>query len=595
MSAAILSLAAGRAATAQVAPGAVPISRIQGAAHLSPMIGRVVVTNGVVTAVTAVGFYLQDPVGDGDVATSEGIFVETGPEVPAPVAAGDAVRLRATVVEAPSPGAPEGLRLTHLTQPAAIEVIAGNQPLPEPVLLGAAGRPIPRSRGISPSELPVDLRDPAQVRRNRFNPEADALDFFESLEGMRVTLRSSTALSPSARRGGGRADYFAGLDLPDGRARTAAGGLLLRGQNFDRLRIAFDPVLSGADVPVVATGDRTGRITGVMDYAYGAFQVRPTGPVVVTARSGWCPEVTELTRAPHRLTIASYNVLNLSADSSDDRQRQRLAGQIVRSLRSPDILALQEIQDSSGERDDGTVDGRPTLRALAAAVRAAGGPAYAQAEVAPANGRPGGVPGGNIRNAFLYDSARVRLVAYRALTSAVLSAAGAAEPAAFAESRDPLEAIFEFEGRRIIVINNHLTSRYGSTPVFGAVQPWVEAGEADREAQVRALRAYVGDLVRRGAGARVIVLGDMNTFDFSDDLSVLLPGRPRLLTNLVPRVEPGQRYTYIFEGNSQALDHIFVTASLAASAEVDIVHLNGDFAWDTEASDHDPVVARFSW
>ncbi|HWB40884.1 MAG TPA: hypothetical protein VG500_06480, partial [Gemmatimonadales bacterium] len=129
MSAAILSLAAGRAATAQVAPGAVPISRIQGAAHLSPMIGRVVVTNGVVTAVTAVGFYLQDPVGDGDVATSEGIFVETGPEVPAPVAAGDAVRLRATVVEAPSPGAPEGLRLTHLTQLAAIEVIAGNQPL----------------------------------------------------------------------------------------------------------------------------------------------------------------------------------------------------------------------------------------------------------------------------------------------------------------------------------------------------------------------------------------------------------------------------------------------------------------------------------
>jgi predicted extracellular nuclease len=595
VSAAILSLAAGRAATAQVAPGAVPISRIQGVAHLSPMTGRVVVTHGVVTAVTADGFYLQDPVGDGDVATSEGIFVETGHEVPAAVAAGDRVRLRATVVEASSPGAPEGLRLTHLTQPAAIEVISRNQPLPDPVLLGAAGRPIPRRRGISPSELPVDLRDTAQVRRNRFNPDADALDFFESLEGMRVTLRSSTALSPTARRGGGRVDYFAGLDLPDGRARTVAGGLLLRGQNFDRLRIAFDPGLSGADVPVVATGDRTGGITGVMDYAYGAFQVRPTGPVVVTARSGWCPEVTELTRAPGRLAIASYNVLNLGADSSDDRQRERLAGQIVRSLRSPDILALQEVQDSSGERDDGVVDGRPTLRALAAAVQAAGGPAYAHVEVAPVNGRPGGAPGGNIRNAFLYDSGRVRLVAYRALTSAVLAAAGAADPAAFAESRDPLEAIFEFEGRRIIVINNHLTSRYGSTPVFGAVQPWVEAGEAEREAQVRALRAYVGDLVRRGAGARVIVLGDMNTFDFSDDLSALLPGRPRLLTNLVSRIEPAQRYTYIFEGNSQALDHIFVTASLAASAEVDIVHLNGDFAWDTEASDHDPVVARFSW
>lgn len=590
-----LSLACGKAA-AQVAATVVSISRIQGAAHLSPLIGRLVVTEGVVTAATSEGFYLQDPAGDGDAATSEGIFVEVLPDpVPAPAAVGDRIRLRATVVEAASAGSPEGLRVTHLAQPKTIEVISHDHRLPAPVVLGPAGRSIPRDRGISASELPVDLRDTAQVRRNRFNPDSDAVDFFESLEGMLVTVEHTTALSPSARRGGSRSDWFAGADPLDGRGRTAAGGLLLHDQNFERLRIAFDPVLAGSDAPVVATGDRTGRVTGVLDYAYGAFQLRPTGPVVVTARSGWCPEVTSLAKAKDRLTVASYNTLNLSADSSDDRQRQRLADQIVRSLGAPDILALQEIQDSSGERDDGVVDGRPTLRALAAAVTAAGGPDYAFVEVPPVNGRPGGAPGGNIRNAFLYDTARVRLLSHRSLSSDVFATAGVADPSAFAESRDPLEAIFEFRGRRIVAINNHLTSRYGSTPVFGAVQPWVQAGESERGAQARALRAYVGGFLRREPDARVIVLGDMNTFDFSDELSVLLPGEPRVLTNLVSRIEPKQRYTYVFEGNSQTLDHIFVTANLASSAEVDIVHLNTDFASETEASDHDPVVSRFRW
>jgi predicted extracellular nuclease len=346
--------------------------------------------------------------------------------------------------------------------------------------------------------------------------------------------------------------------------------------------------------PILAVGDRIGDITGVMDYAYGVFQVSAIFPVAVIARSGWQHEVTTIARSPARLTVATYNVLNLGADSTDNPQRTRLASQIVRALGAPDILALQEIQDSSGERDDGVVDARPTLRALARAVIAAGGPAYAYLDVPPVDKRPGGAPGGNIRNAFFYDGARVKLVSYRSLTPAILAAADAPNPVAFAGSRDPLEAVFEFSGQRITAINNHLTSRYGSTPVFGAVQPWVQAGEAEREAQVRALRAYVSGLVDLNPGAQVVVLGDMNTFETSDDLSTILPGAPPLLTNLIVRVAEPERYSYIFEGNSQVLDHIFVTRNLAA-AEVDVVHLNVDFPSDRPASDHDPVVAGFRW
>jgi len=585
-------------------PGPIPVSRIQGASHLSPLLGRRVAIEGVVTARAEGGFHLQDPAGDGDASTSEAIFVE----MPSPraVAEGDRVRIMGTVAESAPDGRPADLRVTRLIRPSAPQVISRGSPLPQPVIIGAGGLSIPRTTVITQADLPVDLRDPAQVRLDRFTPDTDVLDFFESLEGMLVTLRSPTALSPTEWRGQGRSDFFAhpeaGSGTHDPHARTAAGGILLRSgpdnmgdQNPDRLRIAFDPVLYRGRVPALAVGDRVTDVTGVMGYAYGAFQVSPVAPVVVAGRSGWRREITALARGPARLTIASYNVLNLGADSADRGQRARVAAQIVRALRAPDILAFQEIQDSSGERDDGVVDARPTLRALARAVSAAGGPTYAYLDVPPVDNRPGGAPGGNIRNAFFYDSTRVKLVSYRSLTPGILAAATAPDPNAFAESRDPLEAVFEFSGHRITTINNHLTSRYGSTPVFGAVQPWVQAGEAEREAQVRALRAYVSGLVDADPGAEVVVLGDMNTFELSDDLSAILPGVPPLLSNLISRVPEPERYTYNFEGNSQTLDHIFVTRNLAAAAEVDVVHLNVDFPSESPASDHDPVIAGFRW
>jgi predicted extracellular nuclease len=576
-----------------------PIAAVQGASHLSPLLGRDVTVEGVVIALHGGGFYLQDSRGDRDPATSEGISVAAKP---AGLRRGDRARVTGTVAEEPAGGSSAGLLVTRLTSVRAVRVTSRGHGLPAPVVLGADAL-IPLAI-ISPDELPVDLRDSAQVRANRFNPSRDALDLLESLEGMLVRARRPTALAPSERRSGGRADVFV---LPQrgaaGRhARTAAGGILLRSgpdnrgdQNADRIRVAYDPALLDTPFPDLGTGDRLADVTGVLEYAYGAYQVTAVSPVTLALRSSWRAERTALRRTPAHLTVATYNVLNLSPDSSDAVQRARLGEQITRALGGPDIVALQEIQDESGERDDGAIDGRPTLAALARAIREAGGPAYAFAEVAPADGRPGGVPGGNIRNAFLYDTARVRLEAVRAVTPDVLARAGAPHPGAFADSRDPLEGVFTARGRRLVVINNHLTSRFGSTPVFGAVQPYVQAGETEREAQARALHGHVAGLLAADPAAHVVVLGDMNTFETSDDLASILPGSPPLLVNLVPRIVEPQRYSYIFEGNSQVLDHVFVTAALAETAEVDVVHLNADFAAEHPASDHDPVVARFRW
>jgi predicted extracellular nuclease len=593
---ALLSLAL--TAPAPARPGLVSIPSIQGASHLSPMSGARVVTEGRVTGVAPTWFVLQDAEGDGDERTSDAVFVDSDS---ARVRVGDLVRLEATVAEVAPPGSPEGLPVTRLVQPAAVMVLGSRLPLPAPIVIGPGGRRIPPDALVDPAEQPIDLRDTAAVRRGRFDPKTEALDFLESLEGMRVAVKSPVAISPTEYRTSGRGDcYIWAGDSSARRPRvTAAGGILLRSgpdnfgdQNLGRLRVAFDPAISGGPAPEIATGDRLADVIGIMGYAFGGFQVNATAPGTIIARTAWRPEVTRLLRGRTMLTIATYNVLNLSADSSDDRQRRRLAAQIVSALRGPDIVALQEIQDASGERDDGMVDATPTLRKLAEAIEAAGGPRYAYVDVAPADGRPGGAPGGNIRNAYLYDTTRVILVSHRALTRELLEAAGAPEPTAFRDSRDPLEAVFEFGKRRIRLINNHLTSRFGSTPVFGAVQPYVQAGEAERGAQVRALRAYVAS--SRGA-MPTVVLGDMNTFETTDELAKMLPGEPRLLSNLIERVEEAERYTYIFEGNSQVLDHVFVTPNLAGRTEVDVVHLNVDFPSEAPASDHDPILTRIRW
>ena len=77
--AALLAVVAMLAALLATGPAAASttatIPEIQGAGHVSPLAGQSVTTTGVVTAVAFNGYYVQDPVGDGDDNTADGIFV----------------------------------------------------------------------------------------------------------------------------------------------------------------------------------------------------------------------------------------------------------------------------------------------------------------------------------------------------------------------------------------------------------------------------------------------------------------------------------------------------------------------------------------
>ena len=576
------------------------IPEIQGHSHYSPLAGRAVRSSGVVTSVTGTALTVQDTRGDGDPATSDALMLPA--DTTFPVSVGDVVAFSGTVEER-VPGGERTFNLSLTTVAVTGLRVAGRASLPRPVVIGSGGRPIPTGAIVSADELPVDLRREREARANRFDPEADALDFLESLEGMRVAVPAPVAVSAMQTYGEPSSELFV---LPDrGEAiaaarRTSAGGILLQSgpgnrgsQNPERIQIQLDAALVPGPVPPVSVGDTLGDVIGVLRYDYGNYEVAATEPIVVAPRAT-TETATRLGRRAGAFTVATYNVLNLSATPEDSLQRRLLGRQIAVALGAPEIVALQEIQDASGERDDGVTDATPTLRALIDAVRAAGGPAYRAFDVAPPDGRPGGAPGGNIRNAFLYDPASVRLVRYFSLTAARLAQAGIEHPDAFRQSRDPLLAEFALGTRRIALINNHLTSRYGSTPTYGAVHPFVQAGDEERARQSTALRAYAAHLLRQRPGLGIAVLGDMNTFEFTDDLATLLPGRPPLLHLLTAVIPPARRYTYNYEGNSQTLDHVFVSESLRSGVEVEVVHVNADRPTvpGHVASDHDPVVVR---
>ncbi len=571
------------------------IMEIQGEGHLSPLVGQDVSATGIVTAVAFRSFYMQDADGDGNDRTSDGILVSST----ASVAVGDEVTVTGAVEENIGGGAATGnLSTTRLV--GDVSVLSSGNSLPEPVEIGAgARRRRPSSTVvIDEGELPVNLQDVP----GEYDPENDAIDFWESLEGMYVEVDRPRTTSATRQFNAFSAEVFtvpsAGATVEPSNALSPRGGILLQpdpdntgDQNPERVQIQFDGTIYPAAAPALNVRETLRDVRGVVGYSFGNFEVNATEEVSPIS-SKLSPERSRLAPGATKVTVASYNVLNLSPGAVDDAQREKLARQITDQLRSPDVVALQEIQDNSGVTDDGVTAADETLQALVDAIAAAGGPAYEFFDVAPADGASGGIPGGNIRNAFIYNPERVEVVDFYSITDG-----------AFDGTRRPLVGVFTFNGNPFTVVNNHLTSRFGSSPIFGGPQPFVQAGEANREAEVAALNAFVDAQLAEVPTASIMVVGDLNTFEWTNDLAEILPGEDRVLTNLLTTnslngADRKARYTFIFDGNSQALDHFFVSKTLNRSFnQVDIVHANVEFSQlqsDVTASDHEPLLGKFN-
>jgi len=140
------------------------------------------------------------------------------------------------------------------------------------------------------------------------------------------------------------------------------------------------------------------------------------------------------------------------------------------------------------------------------------------------------------------------------------------------------------------VIANHFNSKGGDQPLFGRFQPPARVTETQRNQQAQVVHDFVAAIEAADPDAGVVVLGDLNDFEFSQALATLRAGVLHPLIETLPQQE---RYTYDFEGNSQALDHILLSDALFARPfAYDVVHVNAEFA--DQASDHDPQVVRLT-
>ena len=568
------------------------IHDIQGAAHISPLVGQTFGNvPGIVTAKRSNGFNLQDPNPDTDPATSEGIFVFTG-SAPTSVTIGDAVRVRATVSEfRPGGATTANLTTTELVSPK-VTVLSHGKPLPAATVIGIGGRMPPTSI------IEDDATSTGNVETSGvFDPANDGLDFYESLEGMLVQINAPVIVGPT--------NSFNEIPvLPDDGTwagpRTAHGGILYSYADGNPERIIVDdgivPMPQGLNV-----GDHfAGSVTGVVDYNFGLFMVELTqSPVRVPGTL--TKEITVLPTV-NELTVATFNVQNL--DPGDGAPKfNNLASLIVNNMKSPDLIAVEEVQDNNGATDNGVVDPAITISTLITAISNAGGPTYNYRQINPVNDQDGGEPGGNIRQIFLFrtdrglsfvdrpggDSTTPTTVTSASGTPQLSFSPGRIDPTntAWDSSRKPLAAEFLFDGQRLFVIANHFNSKGGDQPLTGRFQPPTRSSEVRRHQQATIEAGFVQQIRAIDPNANVVVLGDLNDFEFSETVHTLEAAG---LTDLYDTLPLAERYSYVFEGNSQTLDHILVSGSLADRSTLDVVHVNAEFA--DQASDHDPSVVR---
>ncbi|WP_189942866.1 endonuclease/exonuclease/phosphatase family protein [Streptomyces aurantiogriseus] len=572
----------------------VRIHDIQGTTRTSPYAGQQVTdVTGIVTGVrtygSSRGFWIQDPKPDADPATSEGVFVFTS-STPK-VAVGDAVTVSGTVSEFVPGGTSSGNQaLTEIVRPTVTVVSSGNA-VPAATVVNAWSVPT----AYAPAGDPAANNS---INGLTLRPGKYALDYYESLEGMNVQVSDVRVV--------GATDPFTELwvTVKPWENRNRRGGTVYGSydsQNTGRLQI--QSLGKVADFPTANVGDKlTGATAGPLDYnQFGGYTL--VANQLGTLQSAGLERETTQKQKNGELAVATYNVENLDpADATFEEH----ASAIVNNLQSPDIVSLEEIQDNNGAKNDGTVSADQTVQKLIDAIVAAGGPRYDWRAIDPANNTDGGEPGGNIRQVFLFNPERVSFTD-RAGGDATTAAGvtevrgkaaltvspGRIDPAnaAFTNSRKPLAGEFSFRGRTVFVIANHFNSKGGDQALTSQYQPVARSSETQRHQQAALVNAFVKDILDTQKNADVIALGDINDFEFSDTAEIL-EGDGELWSAIksLPRSE---RYSYVYQGNSQVLDQILVSPSIRRGCdfEYDSVHINSEF--NDQISDHDPQVLRF--
>jgi predicted extracellular nuclease len=581
-------------------PGSTTIQDVQGTGFKSPLIGQTVSkVDGIVTAVRGVGssrgFWIQQAQPDPSrTSSSSGVFVFSSS---AAVAVGNRVLVTGKVSDFYPLASGETLATTSslsITEiaPTLITKVSSANSLPAPLVLTPTT--VPDTYAPTAGSGNIESIDPV-------DPSRSALEFWEAHEGMLVEVDNARVVGPGKPQFG---EIY--VTTKPAQQPTYRGGTYVDSYDMPSGRLLI--ATANGTVPAANVGDQlTGATVGPVDWStFGGYDIAATTlggdqdnnlqPTLATAQ------------AADQLAIATYNVENL-APSDPQSKFDTLGSGVVNNLKSPDIISVEEIQDNDGATDDGVVAADQTLTKLTAAISAAGGPNYQWSEIDPVDDADGGQPGGNIRVVFLYNPGRVAFVSKPGGDSttgvsvstgsdgtAELSVSpGRVDPAngAWTSSRKPLAGEFIFQGKKVIVVGNHFNSKGGDQSADGRFQPPTRSSEVQRQQQAAVLNDFVHQVLNADPRANVVLAGDFNDYQFSPSMKTLTDNGATL-TDLITTLPADQQYTYVFNGVSQVLDHIFVSAPLSAAGSgavaYDVIHVNSEFG--NQASDHDPQVVR---
>ncbi|KDR82750.1 hypothetical protein GALMADRAFT_238259 [Galerina marginata CBS 339.88] len=593
----------------------VSVRNIQGPAYLSPLVGQTVQNlTGLVTAKASNGFYIAGEKSD-DIRESNGLFIfSSSNTVLKAVNVGDFISLDGHVSEFRSATSPNNLFMTELQSPSNIVVLSSNNTV-TPLILGRDRSPPTQLFSALDAGPDGFLSVPnnnslISAVNATLQPDKYGMDFWESLEGQLVTIRKPIATDFQNNFGefwvygdwkvtgknsrGGITITFGPDGIPDGNPET-----VIIGSPLDKTKN-----------PQTSMGMGLTDITGVVVYQFGFFYVLPLSAPQVTSTPSSTALSASFTSLPEEfcvVTFGDYNVENMAPTSS---HLPTVAEHISNLLNTPDIMFLQEIQDNSGPTDDGTVAANVTLATLVNAIAKLSNVTYEFASIDPIDGQDGGQPGGNIRTAFLYRPEKIKLVGnapaggsldVTEITGKFLRPElnfnpGRIDPLnpAWNSTRKPLIAHWSTKlGLDLFTINVHLSSKGGSSSTQGDARTPVNSPLEARTAQVSSVATFVKKLLSKNPFANIIVAGDFN--EYIQTRSVYKP-LTSLLTDIdeVAKIPVVERYSYIFDQNSQQLDHVLVSDSIKfRRAQFEHIHVNN---WSpslkVRVSDHDPSVGR---
>ncbi len=579
-----------------------PIYDIQSADLSTNMSGATVSTEGVVVGDFQEGgkngFFIQDPTGDADLTTSDGIFVYAPSSMDVNV--GDLVRVEGT--------AGEYYDLTQISASQVWQCDTGLA-LPEPVELSL---PV----------TSVDDFEPFEGMYVTFPQDLVISEYFDYDRFGEIVLTSQRHVTPTA------------LVEPGAAAIAEAQAYLLDRITLDdgRTNQNPDPAIHPNGLEFTTFnhfrgGDLVTNLTGVLDYSYDLYRVQPTQGADYTAanlRTG-APAIID-----GDIKIASFNVLNYftslddgpdncgpsedmecrGADTSEEFNRQRIKIIEGISIIDADIVGLMEIENDrlSLVADYAVAD------LVAGLNEKMGADTYAYIAT-------GAIGTDAIKVALIYKPGKVTPEGDFAILDSTV------DTRFLDDYNRPVLAQTFFDnqlGELITVAVNHLKSKGSNCDAVGDADLGDGQGNCNLT-RLAAAQAEVDWLASDPTGTgvdRFLIIGDLNSYDKEDPIDAIKLGADDTadtdddFVDMIYEINGESAYGYVFDGQIGYLDYALVSKNLVEFvADANIWHVNADepdiidydmtfkalaqaALWEPSAyraSDHDPTIITLTF